>query len=370
MMKETFNHRIPARGLLLVAALLSGSALATVRPTVTTADVITRHQEADRTYLGRLESIRSADVVSRVEGIIARRHFDDGDWVEAGQLLFEIDPAQQQAAVARAKAAVASADAGANNARQHLARLSRLTVSRAVSQADKDAAKADWQMAQAALAQAQAELSTQRIFLGYTRITAPFSGRISHSPYHAGTLVGPASGALATVTQLDPLRVVIAVNEPDYLRRLAKTDIHGAREFAPLSLQLLLSDGTRYPYGGVVDAIDNHIDPQTGTVALRLRFANPQEKLLPGGVVNVVLHTAASQAPMIPAAALRQDNQGYFVLAVDEQERAVARRITIGALSGGYYPVTSGLEDGQRVIISDVQHIRPGGPVIATAASR
>ncbi|MBJ7221528.1 MULTISPECIES: efflux RND transporter periplasmic adaptor subunit [unclassified Brenneria] len=293
-MKDMFNNRISRVSLLLLSLLLSGPALATDGPMAATVSVANAHQEAAQTYLGRVESLRSADIVSRVEGIIARRHFHDGDRVEAGQLLFEIDPAQQQAAVARAKAAVASARAGANHARLHFERLGRLTVSRAVSQADKDTAKANWDIAQATLAQAQAELTTQQISLGYTRISAPFSGRISHSPYHQGTLVGPATGTLATVTQLDPLRVVIAVNEPDYLRNLSKNDADGAPRLDRLSLRLRLSDGSPYPYSGIFDALDNHIDPLTGTVALRLQVPNPQEKLLPGGVVNVTLHTPAA----------------------------------------------------------------------------
>ncbi|PWC11886.1 efflux RND transporter periplasmic adaptor subunit [Brenneria corticis] len=355
--------------LILLGVLISGNVPAAPVTVVTTAGAAQAAAEVEKTYLGRVEAIRSTPIVARVQGFIAQRHFHDGDWVNAGQALFEIDPAEQEAAATRARAAVTSAQANVNNARLHFNRLNRLTAAQAVSQADKDRAKANLEVALAALSKANADLATQRITLGYTRITAPFSGRISHSAYYPGTLVGPATGSLATLTQLDPLRVVVSINEPDYLREVAQGTSPQSRTLEDISPQLRLSDGSRYTHTGRFDAWDNAIDPLTGTVALRLQFPNPDEKLLPGGVVRVVMHSSSPAPLMIPAAALQQDKNGHFVMIVNARSLVEKRRVTVGAPTQGMYPVISGLSDEQRVIVSGIQHLQAGDAVTPSTQS-
>ncbi|WP_082203887.1 efflux RND transporter periplasmic adaptor subunit [Winslowiella iniecta] len=316
-------------------------------------------------YMGRVEAIQTVEVLTRVEGFIARRHFTEGQMVESGQLLFEIEPAQHHAAVEQAKARVQSAQAVARNAQLHLSRLQRLTASNAISKSDVDAAEAERDIARASLAQMQAELKTQQLNLGYTRITAPIAGRIGHTRFNTGSLVNPASGSLVTVTQLDPIRVRIAVNEHDYISAMQQPET--AKSFHS---QLTLANGYPYPQSGEFESVDNHIDPQTGSVAVRLRFANPQHLLLPGGVVNVALQAGQSQnAITIPVAALSQDKEGFFVLLVDHDNRVAQRRVTPGRQREQHYLVTAGLKPGEQVIVSGIQQVRPGMVVNATAAS-
>ncbi|WP_240116289.1 efflux RND transporter periplasmic adaptor subunit [Erwinia endophytica] len=311
-------------------------------------------------YLGRIEALRAVDVVSRTEGVVAKRGFKDGETVKAGQMLFEIEPAEHQAALARAEAQVSNARAQANNAQQHLNRLQRLGAGTAVSKSELDSAIASRDMARATLKETEAQLKSQRLNLGYTRITAPISGRAGHSDVHEGSLVNPARGALVTLKQIDPVRVVIAVSERDYIAASQQGLVGNAKKAnQALTPTLQLANGEEYPQTGEFASVDNRIDSQTGTLAVSLHFANPQHLLLPGGVVNVLLKPQAQEKLLLPVAALQQDAQGYFVLKVVDQ-RVESVRISVGAQTGQHYVVTSGLQAGDQVIVAGIQRVRPG----------
>ena len=356
---------IRTAALCLSCVFLVSTAQSSPLPAVKVITTEIKHSAKALLYMGRVEAIQTVEVLTRVEGFIASRHFTEGQMVEAGQLLFEIEPAQHHAAVEQAKARVQSAEAVLRNTQLHLGRLQRLTASKAISKSDVDAAEAERDIARANLAQMQAELKTQQLNPSYTRITAPISGRIGHTRFNTGSLINPASGSLVTVTQLDPIRVRISVNEHDYITAMQQPET--AKSFRS---QLTLANGHPYPQPGKFESVDNHIDPQTGSVAVRLNFANPQHLLLPGGVVNVALEAGQPQnAITIPVAALSQDKEGYFVLLVDEDNHVALRRVTPGRQVEQHYQVTAGLEPGERVIVSGIQQVRPGMVVNATAAS-
>ncbi|TCL04048.1 efflux RND transporter periplasmic adaptor subunit [Sodalis ligni] len=370
----TFKNRT---GLLLCSLLLvtlanvSSPLWAAPLPAVTVAVIEQRTPLRSLYYLGRIEAIQAVDITTRTEGFIARRDFSEGQMVKAGDPLFEIDSALHQAAVAQAQAQLDSAKATARLAQLNLSRQQRLGEQRSVSRADVDASQAQRDTSGAAVAQAEANLRIQRLQLGFTLIAAPIAGRIGHSNFSVGSLINPASGSLAHLVQLDPIRVAIAINERDYIaaanRKDADADDFSHSGYTP---HLQLANGMDYPEPGVFESVDNRIDSQTGTVTVRARFANPRHLLLPGGVVNVTL-TAGRADPVVmaPIAALQQNREGFFVLLVDKENRVEVRPVVIGDQFEQEYQIKQGLAAGDRVIVEGLQRVRPGMVVDATTAA-
>ncbi|MFD3247429.1 efflux RND transporter periplasmic adaptor subunit [Rahnella aquatilis] len=355
--------RFVAMPVLLTALLFPlTSAVAQSLPSVITATITTQPDGVSRTYLGRLEAVQAVNVTSRTEGFIARRAFEEGQFVNAGDVLYEIEPALHQAAVAQAKARLDSANATARHAQTHLNRIQRLGDARTVSQSDVDAALAGRDTARAAVAQAQAALKTQELQLSYTRITAPISGRIGVSHFHTGSLVNPASGALTEIVQLDPVRVVISVNERDVLSaNHSSGTLEDAFSANNMTLSLRLSDGSPYMNAPVLESLGNRIDAQTGTLPVRMNVANPDHRLLPGGTVNVTAEPRSGHSlPVLPAQALQQNAAGHFVLLVNAEQRVQARPVRLGAQTGHGYFVIEGLRGGEKVVTEGLQWVRPG----------
>ncbi|WP_024911918.1 efflux RND transporter periplasmic adaptor subunit [Chania multitudinisentens] len=366
-MIKFFLCRLMALPLLVATA----SALAAPLPAVTVAVIEQSQPERVLHYLGRIEAIQTVDVMTRTEGFIAKRLFTEGQMVKAGDPLYEIDPSLHQSAVAQAQAQLDSATATARLAQVNLNRLQQLGNNRAVSKADVDTALAQRDTSQAAVAQARAMLDAQQLQLSYTRIEAPIAGRIGHSRFHVGSLINAGSGSLVNIVQLDPIRVVIAVNERDYITAIYQRK-SGEGKFAEgnTAIRLELANGKSYPELGSFESVDNQIDALTGTVTLRTRFANPHHLLLPGGVVNVILTTTQQQPiTLVPIAALQQNKQGHFVLVVTPEDRVEVRLVVLGEQHQQQYQVASGLHAGERVIIAGVQHVRPGMQVNAVPAS-
>lgn len=354
---------------LLSVLLVSFSVAASMPPAVTITTLASEKIAAPRHYLGRIETLRQVDVIARTEGVIAKRYFRNGENVKEGQLLFDIDSAEHQAALLRSQAQVSSAAAQAKNAQLHFNRLQRLSPAAAVSQSELDKALAERDIARAALKEAEALLKMQQLNLAFTRVTAPISGRAGHSAVHEGALVNPARGSLVRLKQLDPLQVVIAINERDYLAHWQKTltaDMQKANQTVTARIQL--ANGVFYPFSGRFFSVDNHIDNHTGTVALSLEFANPEHLLLPGGVVDVQLQPQPQPQLLLSAAALQQDESGHFVFRVNKAQEVERVTVETGAQIGQRYIITSGLAAGDRVIVAGAQRVRPGMRVSASEA--
>lgn len=320
--------------------------------------------ENARQYLGRIEAMQMIDVTTRTEGFITERLFTDGQMVKEGDVLFEIDPALHQTAVALAEAQLESAKANAQHAQVNLNRLQQLGASRSASQAAVDEARAQRDMTRAAVAQSEANLRLQQIQLSYTRITSPITGQVGQSRFHVGSLINPASGSLVNIVQLDPIRIAIAINEKDYISaRYKGTKGNDSLSYIP---QIRLSNGKLYSESGTFDSIDNQIDTQTGSVVIRTRFNNPQHLLLPGGVVSVsLLPEEPETVTMVPIAALQQNKQGHFVLVVDKENKVEVRPVQLGRQFQQEYEVVEGLKADEQVIVSGIQHVRAGMTVNA-----
>ena len=339
-------------------------------PSVSVATIEKKPASKALRYLGRIEAIHAVDVHTRTDGFIQKVNFAEGQMVKEGDILFEINPAVHQAERDQAAAAVRNAEAALSLAEINLTRLDGLLRRNAVSRAEVDTAQANRDMADAALGQAKATLQTRELFLGFTKIFAPISGRIGHTRFDTGSYISPASGSLVDVVQLDPIRVVISIRERDFISATLQDkqlhlDLLG-KDFAP---QLRLANGKIYPYRGEFDSLSNRIDVQTGSVEVRARFTNPQQVLLPGGVTDVSLDAQNPPLlPVVPISALQQNRDGHFVLVVDKDNTVAVRPVVLGMQLDQTFVVTEGLAEGEQVIVEGLQRVRPGMKVNPLAA--
>jgi membrane fusion protein, multidrug efflux system len=315
--------------------------------------------------VGRLAATRVAQVRARVAGIVLERSYTEGTDVRRGQLLFRIDPAPLQATVHAAEAALAKAQADAANAALTAKRYSELVGKRLISQQDLDSARANQRTTAAAVREAEANLEKARLDLGYATVTAPIAGRAGRALVTEGALVGQGEATqLTTIEQIDPLYVNFSqsVGELASLRRAAE-EARGAAEAAAgkTRVEVSLPDGTPYPHPGTLDFADAAVDPATSTVSLRALLPNPKHRLLPGMFVDLRVTAGHRQhAFVLPQPALARDEQGAYVLILDDTGKVVQRRVDVHDMTLTQWVVTGSLQDGDRVIVSGLLKVRPG----------
>jgi membrane fusion protein (multidrug efflux system) len=345
---------------------------------------------------GRTAPHLIAEVRPQVNGIIKERLFIEGSDVQAGQVLYQIDPAQYEAAVASAEAVLARARTGKAQAEAALARAeanltpSRLKVERykelipvkAVSSQDLDDATANLQQGEADVRSAQAAifgaegdigvaeaaLKTARINLAYTKITAPIAGRIGKSFITTGALVTSGqSSPLATIQQLDPIYIDFTQSSVERLKlvqELGRGQIKqgGSNE---AKIRLLLEDGSSYPEEGILKFSDVTVDPSTGSVILRALFPNPHNLLLPGMFIRgIVQEGIQEQGILIPQQGVTRNPAGEaMVMLVGAEDKVEPRVIKVDRTIGSDWLVNEGLQAGDRVIMEGFQRARPGTEV-------
>jgi len=316
---------------------------------------------------GRTTDFRQAEIRPQVSGILQKRHFTEGQQVSAGELLYQIDPAPYQAALATAEANLSRAQAAATNAQQRLKRLQGLIASQVVSQQDVDDARAAVLQAEAEVQAAGAQRQAARINLDYTRITAPIAGQIGRSMVTEGALLTANQGeVLATIRQLDPIYVDLTQSSSELLQlRRQLTDT----QQQAVSVKLALEDGSQYPAAGELQFSEASVDPSTGMVTLRAVFPNPDRLLLPGMFVRASLVQAEqSNVVLVPQAAVQRLPKGATqVLVVNNQQQVEARQITLGRSYQQYWVVQDGLAAGERVVVAGLQKVQPGAQVNAVA---
>ena len=334
---------------------------------VTVATPLVRQIAEWDDYSGRFEASKSVELRPRVSGSVIAVHFTDGAVVHQGQLLFTIDPRPFVAALAEARAAVASARSDLTLAQADLGRATRLLAVDAVSRSDVDRIRARVQAAQAALAAANARVQARALDVGFTQVRAPITGRISDRRIDPGNLVqGGGSGAegtlLTTINALDPIYFTFDASEALFLKaRRARES--GA---APSEVEIRLQDETDYRWHGRLDFTDNGLDTKSGTIRLRAVIANPTQFLTPGMFGNMRLSTAeASQALLVPDSAVQVDQARKVVMVYGKDGNVTPHPVTVGPLIDGLRVVRSGLTPADRVVIAGTQMLMPGVKVQA-----
>jgi membrane fusion protein, multidrug efflux system len=314
-------------------------------------------------FVGRIKAVDTVQLRARVEGFLEKVLFKEGQYVKAGDLLFQIEKTQYQAAVEQANANVAAAEAQELNAQLQYNRSSELVKSNNAPQATVDQNRATLDSAKATVLQNKAALTVAQENLSYTDIYTPIDGRIGLMTYTQGNLVNAASGVLATIVSQDPIYVEFPVSN----RQIA--DILGAHNQTAagsidIKVFVRLANRTEYAHPGVWNYVGNQVDQQTDTLLVRATMPNPEGQLVDGAFVTVEVKEAEQQPRIVvPRAALQLDQAGVYVLTVDKEHKVKINRVTTGEAVGVDIAILSGLEAGDAVIVEGVQKVRPGQTV-------
>jgi RND family efflux transporter MFP subunit len=391
---------------LLVAVTHSGAkptAQLPPPPEVVVAPVEQRDVPIYGEWIGTLQGLVTADVKAQVTGYLLTRNYQEGSYVKKGQLLFQIDPRPFEAALEQAKGNLAQTEAQLQQDEAQLAtakanqlksqldvdKYAPLAKANAVSQQDLDDAvqtnlanKAQVEGAKAAIAAAKAQIEagqaaveTASINLGFTRITSPINGIAGIAQAQVGDLVNTGSGALTTISTLDPIRDYFTVSEQDYLEAAryysyaVQPSSNGGRGTTHRTpkLEMILSDGRTYPLPGKFYFADRAVDPNTGTITLAGLFPNPGNVLRPGqyGKVRAVVRMHRG-ALLVPQPAINQLQGSYEVDVVGTDNRIATRPVKVGQQVGTMWVVLDGLKPGERVVVEGGAMLRPGMQVQPT----
>jgi len=337
-------------------------------PKVTVAKP-TRQSVTDYLELtGNSQAINTVKLVARVEGYLEGLHFQDGADVRKGDLLFSIQPQQYQAQLAQAKAQVQAQQAALLNAETEYERYSRLYQQKAAAATDVDNWRFQRDSAKAAVANAQAQVDIANLNIGYTQVTAPFTGRMGRRLVDVGNVVGAGGQEtpLAEINQIDPIYVYFTINELDLLRIRERQQQAGEGDYRvrPVPIQAGLANEPGYPHEGRIDFAAISLDPGTGTLLVRAVFSNPDRVLLPGLFVRLRLPVGRDRnAILVPEVALGNDQIGRYVLVVDDKNVVERRGVQTGQSYGELRVVSEGLNGDERVVVNGLLRAIPGRQV-------
>lgn len=319
---------------------------------------------------GRTTSFRIAEVRPQVSGIVLKRNFTEGGDVEAGQSLYQIDPATYQADYDSAKGELAKSEAAAAIAHLTVKRYIPLVGTKYISQQEYDQAIADARQADASVTAAKAAVESARINLAYTKVTSPISGRIGKSNVTEGALVTNGQAAeLATVQQLDPIYVDVTQSSNDFMRlkqSIEQGSLH--KDSTSSAVELVMENGQSYPLKGSLQFSDVTVDQSTGSITLRAVFPNPQHTLLPGMFVRARIDEGVQpNAILVPQQGVTRTPRGdATVMLVNDKSQVESRAVVAAQAIGDKWLISDGLKPGDKVIVSGLQKARPGVQVKAT----
>lgn len=316
---------------------------------------------------GRTEASRIAQVRARAAGILTSRAFEEGSEVKAGQLLFTIDPAPYQAALASAQAQLARTEGALMQAQSNAERAKPLLEAKAISAQESINAQAARKQAEAEVAAARAAVQTAQLNLGHASVTAPIAGRIGRSQVTEGALVGQGEATpLALIQQVDPIYVNFTQPAADVLRLRSAIARGQFKKAGPeaAAVTLHLEDGSTHAQAGKLLFSDLSVDPTSGQITLRAIVPNPKKTLLPGLFVRVRIEQAqAPGAMLLPQQAVSRSPQGDTVRVVGEDGMVDTRPVKVGPARDGQWVVLEGLKAGELVMVDGFQKLRGKGPV-------
>jgi len=380
---------------LIMGALRPSKKALGAQPSTTDVEVVQVKKEDIPIYaewIGTLDGLVNADVRAQVTGYLLKQGYQEGAFVNQGQLLFQIDPRPFQAALDQAQGQLAQAQAALANAQavQHrteldVQRYTPLAEQQAASQQDLDnsvqnnlAAIATVATAKAQIKTYEAAVETAKINLDFTRLVAPIDGIAGRAQLQVGGLVTPGSGVVTSVSTVNPIKVYFTVGEPQYLawRKRFPTEASRLEADKELRLQLILADGSTYPDIGKFYFADRQVDESTGAIRIAGLFPNPNNVLRPGGYAKVraVIRTQPG-ALLVPQRAVSELQGGYQVAVVEADNKVDVRTVTVGDRVDSRWIIASGLNPGDRVVAEGVQRMRTGvhvnpKPFVAEAKDR
>jgi len=334
---------------------------------VATYKVVASDVPVSLEYPAKIKSIQQINVVARVSGILEKKYFTEGNFVKAGEMLYQIDFERYEALMQEAAADVGVKEATLKQATRDWERIKTLFAQDAVSQKERDSALSAYESAIASLKASQAALKKATIDFNYTKVKAPISGMTSLNTQDIGSYVGSNSDTmtLTTITQIDPIYVEFSLPDIELLKKryVMGTGNWNSIAQAKLPVRLLTPDGSAYAKEGTLDFLDNSVDAETSTIKARATFSNPNHILIPGLFVRVnVGGLVYKDAISIPQKALLQDATGSYVYIVKEG-KAHKLPVKAGTVHNDTYIIESGLTVGDTVITNNLTKLRPGAPI-------
>lgn len=337
-------------------------------PEVSVAEVVVRDVRFWDEFTGRIEAVETVELRPRVAGYVERVHYNEGEVVDKGDVLFVIDQRPYRAALARAEAELAHAEARVDLTRAEAARAEALGQSRSISREELDQRRSAAAEAEAELLAARAQVDTARLDLAFTEVRAPIAGRTGRALVTAGNLVSEAT-PLTSIVSLDRVHVHFYADEQSYLRygAMERSGERPSSREAQTPVRVGLASDLGYPYEGEVDFVDNRLDPSAGTILMRAVLDNRDGQFAPGMFARVQLRGKdADDVMLVDDKAVLTDQDRKYVYVVDEQGLAQRRDVRLGRMAEGLRVIESGLKAGDRVVVRGAQRIFvPGMPVAA-----
>jgi len=345
-------------------------------PQVTVAKPVSKMIADQDEYVGRFVAVESVEVRARVPGYLEAIHFQDGQKVSKGDLLFTIDRRPFQTALAQAQASLAQAKANLAFAQTDLARAQGVAIGSVITQQTFDQRTQAKRVAEASVAAQESAVNQAALDLEFTELRAPVSGRIGDRRVSVGNLVtGGTSGntsLLATIESIDPIRFEFTLDEASFLRygSVASDNADEANRGLNVPIKLKLINEPAFSHKGKMDFVDNAIDRSTGTIRARAVFANPKGKFTPGMFARIqVAATAPSEALLVPEAAVGAEQVRKFVFVVDTENVARPKYVTLGPVVDGLRVITQGLAPDDNIIVNGLMRVRPGVKVAPQRSS-
>jgi RND family efflux transporter MFP subunit len=340
-------------------------------PIVEVMEIVPSEVRLSTTLIGQLDSPQNVEVRARVEGFVDKMPFKEGEQVQQGQVLFELDQKPFLERLAAANGALGEAKAALNKYQKDVDRLTPLAQRKAIPQQDLDNALASVDVGEAGVITAKAKVESAQLDLGYCVVKAPITGLIGAHQVSIGELVGKGEPTLlATISTLDPIWFYSNVSEVDYIKAEAKGRAIG-RDVATLPLTLVLADGLEHPDQGRFVFIDRAVDVKTGTLRVRAEFPNKEKLLRPGMFARIRVDLGTSKdSIVIPQRALVELQGKNFVWVITPENTASQRPVKIGELSESNIVILEGLKLGERIVVEGLQKVREGTPVTAMTAAQ
>lgn len=329
-------------------------------PAVTVAEVDSRDVVRQFGANARVMAKYRVDVLARISGYLTKSYFKEGDYVKAGQVLFEIEPEQYQYAAKKAKADLDNARSMSAYYNKQLARYEELVKQDYIARSEYDNVLAQYDAYSAQYDSAESAYRDAQRNLGYTHVKSPVDGRVGIIAVTVGNFVSTANGALTTINSSDPMYIAFNMNAKDY-SELVRIDGANVKR----DVEFTFSTGRKYELKGVQDFYDNKIDETTGTITLRATFPNPKDELIQGDFGRVTIYSKAKDAmPIVPQSATMENQEGLYVYVLDEQNLPKMVYIkTMGQTEDNMWIVSEGLNKGDRILTTGMQKVIPGKPV-------